>query len=139
MNEQRYPGRLAAAVLVSSALGCVLIASILVWLRPPRFDTHQEAVGYVLAQHGIAYERIRISYTWPDTLDRRSYSADVFVLFASGKEVAGRIECASGRSSCYVRLPRLGIPHEPVPELTTTPPWQRWLQQNLPRFALPGG
>src|SRR5262245_20016195 len=139
MNEQRYLRQIATALLVGSAIGCVLIASVAIWLLPPRFDTHQQAVGYVLAQHGIAYDGIRISYTWPDTLDRRSYSADVFVQLPGGKEIAGRILCASGRTSCHVRLPKLGIISEPVPELATTPYWQAWLQQNLPRIALPGG
>ncbi len=137
MNDRLYINRIAILVLVSVAAGCVLAASLTVWLRPQWFDTHQEAIGYVLDRHGIAYEQVEVMHVWPDTLDRNSYGADVVVLRTDADRAVGRIVCASGKTGCYLRLPSLGILHEPVPELAAPSPWRTWLKQNLARFARP--
>jgi hypothetical protein len=139
MNEQPYLGRLAAILLASAVVGCMLVAGVAVWLRPRQFDTHQEAVGYILDRHGIAYKQIRVIHTWPDTLDRKHYAADVVVQLSGTQPAIGRIICASGMSTCYLRLPKMGILHEPVPELTAPSPWLTWLKQRVLRFVLPSG
>jgi hypothetical protein len=43
----------------------MLATGATVWLRPQWFDTHQEAIGYVLDRHGIAYERLGDAYVCP--------------------------------------------------------------------------
>jgi hypothetical protein len=137
MNSGPYLSRIAILMLASVAVGCVLAASATVWLRPQWFDTHQEAIGYVLDRHGIAYEQVKVTHVWPDTLDRDAYAADVVVLRAGANQAVGRIVCASGMSQCYLRLPTMDISHEPVPELAAPSPWRTWLKQNLARFARP--
>jgi hypothetical protein len=137
MNDRPYLSRIAILVLASLAAGCVLAASVTFWLRPRWFDTHQEAIGYVLDRHGITYQQIEVMHVWPDTLDRNSYGADVIVLRTGADRVVGRIVCTSGKTGCYLRLPRLDIIREPVPELADPSPWRSWLKQNLARFARP--
>ncbi len=137
MNDRPYLSQIAILVLAGITAGCVLTAGITLWLRPRWFDTHQEAIGYILDRHGIAYERVEVMHVWPDTLDRDAYAADVVVLRASAKQVVGRIVCASRMSACYLRLRSLGITHEPVPELAAPSPRRSWLKQNLARFARP--
>jgi hypothetical protein len=137
MNDRPYLSRIATLVLASVAAGCVLATSVAVWLRPQWFDTHQEAIGYILDRNGIAYEQVKVMHVWPDTLDSTAYAADVVVLRAGANQVVGRIVCASRRSGCYLRLRALGILHEPVPELAAPSPWRTWLKQNLARFARP--
>lgn len=137
MNDRPYLSRMAILVLAAVVAACVLAAGVTFWLRPRWFDTHQEAIGYMLDRHGIAYERVEVTHVWPDTLDRDAYAADVVVLRAGANEAIGRIVCASGMSACYLRLRSLGIIHEPVPELAPPSPWRSWLKQNLARFARP--
>src|SRR5215211_3636355 len=115
MNIRPRLNRIAILALVSMATGCVLIAGVTFWLRPQWFDTHQEAIGYVLDRHGIAYEQVEVMHVWPDTLDRYSYGADVVVLREKADKAVGRIVCAIGKTGCYLRLPSLGLLHEPVP------------------------
>ncbi len=76
INDRPYLSRIAILVLASVAAGCALIAGVTIWLRPQWFDTHQEAIGYVLYQHGIGYQQVEVMHVWPDTLDRNSYGAD---------------------------------------------------------------
>src|SRR5258706_13902020 len=128
MNGRPYLSRIAILALASVAVGCVLAAGVAVWVRPQWFDTHQEAIGYVLYRHGIAYEQVKVMHVWPDTLDRNSYGADVAVLRKDAAQAVGRIVCASGKTGCYLRLPSLGIIHEPVPELAAPSPWRTWLK-----------
>ena len=135
MNDRPYLTRIAILVLASVAAGCVLATGVAVWLRPQWFDTHQEAIGYILDRDGIAYEQVKVMHVWPDTLDNTAYAADVVVLRAGANQAVGRIICASGRSGCYLRLRALGIIHEPVPDLAAPSPWRTWLKQNLARFA----
>ena len=137
MNARPYLSRIAILILASVAVGCMLATGATVWLRQQWFDTHQEAIGYVLDRHGIAYEQVEVMHVWPDTLDRNSYGADVVVLRNNADQAVGRIVCASEKTGCYLRLPTLGIIHEPVPELAAPSPWRTWLKQNLARFARP--
>jgi len=137
MNARPYLSRIAILILASVAVGCMLATGATVWLRPQWFDTHQEAIGYVLDRHGIAYEQIEVMHVFPDTLDRNSYGADVVVLRNNAEKAVGRIVCAAGKTGCYLRLPSLGIPHESVPELAAPSPWRTWLKQNLARFEGP--
>ena len=137
MNGRSYLGRIAILVLASVAAGCMLATSVTVWLRPHWFETHQEAIGYLLDRHGIAYEQVEVVHTWPGTLDRNSYTAEVVVLRASASRAIGRIVCTARISACYLRLPTLGIIHEPVPDLAAPSPWRTWLKHNLARFARP--
>jgi hypothetical protein len=137
MNNRPYLSRIAILALASVAAGCVLAAGATLWLRPQWFDTHQEAIGYVLDRHGIAYTKVEVMHVWPDTLDHNSYGADVVVLRNNAEQAIGRIVCAVGKSSCYLRLPSLSIIREPVPELAAPSPWRTWLKQRLARFARP--
>ncbi len=137
MNDQPYLSRIAILVLASMTAGCMVAAGVTLWLRPRWFDAHQQAIGYILDRHGIAYQQIEVMHVWPDTLDHNSYGADVMVLRTSADQAIGRIVCASGKTGCYLRLPTLDIIHEPVPELAAPSPWRSWLKQNLARFARP--
>jgi hypothetical protein len=137
MNHRPHLSRIAILALASVATGCVLAASVALWLRPQWFDTHQEAIGYMLDRHGIAYEQVAVMHIWPDTLDHNSYGADVVVLRHNADQAIGRIVCVSGKTGCYLRLPSLHILHEPVPELATPSPWRTWLKHTLARFARP--
>ncbi|MDQ2997534.1 MAG: hypothetical protein M3R61_10810 [Chloroflexota bacterium] len=137
MNDRPYLSRIAILVLASMAVGCMLVAGVTLWLRPRWFDTHQEAIGYILDRHGIAYQQIEVMHVWPDTLDQDAYAADVVVLRPSASQAIGRIVCASGRSKCYLRVRVLGILHEPVPDLAAPSPWRNWLKRNLAQFAQP--
>jgi hypothetical protein len=137
MNDRTYMSRIAILALASVAAGCMIAAGLVVWLRPQWFDTHQEAIGYMLDRQGIAYQQVEVMHVWPDTLDRYSYGADVVVLRKNADKAVGRIVCAAGKTGCYLRLPTLGIIHEPVPELAAPSPWRTWLKHNLARFARP--
>jgi hypothetical protein len=111
--------------------GCLLAAGALAIFSPPSFQTHEAAVGYVLDQHGIAHDQVRLSRVWPATLIREPYSADVIVRLRDAKQISGRIECKVQRSQCLLYLRRLGIWREPVPELVVLPPWLARLQGSL--------
>lgn len=137
MNARPYLSRIAILALASVAAACVLAAGVTVWLRPQWFDTHQEAIGYLLDRQGIAYQQVEVMHVWPDTLDRNSYGADVVVLRDNADKAVGRIVCAVGKTGCYLRLPSLGIIHMPVPELAAPSPWRTWLKQKLAQFARP--
>jgi hypothetical protein len=137
MNARPYLSRIAILALAGVTAACVLAAGVTVWLRPQWFDTHQEAIGYVLDRQGIAYQQIEVMHVWPDTLDRNSYGADVVVLRENADKAVGRIVCAVGKTSCYLRLPSLGIIHAPVPELAAPSPWRAWIKQKLAQFAHP--
>jgi hypothetical protein len=137
MKARPHLSRIAILALASVAVGCVLAAGVALWLRPQWFDTHQEAIGYVLYRHSIDYEQVEVMHVWPDTLDRYSYGADVVVLRENADKAVGRIVCAAGKTGCYLRLPSLGLLHEPVPELAAPSPWRTWLKQTLARFARP--
>jgi hypothetical protein len=137
MKARPRAGRIASLALASVVAGCVLAGGVTLWLRPQWFDTHQEAIGYVLYRHGISYEQVEVMHVWPDTLDRYRYNADVVVLRDNADKAVGRIVCAAGKTGCFLRLPSLGLLHEPVPDLAAPSPWRAWLKQTLAHFALP--
>ena len=114
---------------------CLLTAGAVAILIPPRFESHDEAIDYVLDQHDIAHDDVRLSRVWPDTLNRQAYSADVIVRLPGAQQVTGRIECKVQRSQCLLYLRRLGIWREPVPELAITPAWLARLQGSLASLA----
>jgi hypothetical protein len=101
------------------------------FLFPQRFETHPEAVGYVLQQHGIAYERVRLILAWPETMNRRVYGADVVVRLPGAQQITGRLDCKVERRQCYVFLRRLGIERELVPDLALTPAWLTRLRRSF--------
>ena len=117
-----------AWLLMGSVFGCLLAAGALAVFSPPRFQTHDEAVSYILDQRGIAHDAVRLSRAWPDTLSREAYSADVVVRLRDAEQIKGRIECKVQRSQCLLYLRRLGIWREPVPDLAIIPPWLAHLQ-----------
>jgi hypothetical protein len=131
MDNTRTPSKRIAWLLTALVAGCSLAAGIGAFLVPPAFETHEQAVGYVLAQHSITYDQIQLVHAWPDTLSRHAYSADVIVRRPDVAQVSGRIECKVERSQCFLYMRRLGITHEPVPELTSIPPWLAQLQGYL--------
>jgi hypothetical protein len=134
-NDEGALGRRFAWLLMGLATGCLLALGVAVFLIPPRFETHNQAVGYILQQHGITYDEVRLIHAWPDTLSRSSYSADVVVQLHNAGRISGRIECKVERSQCYLYLRKLDIWHEPVPDLTSTPPWLARLQQYASTFV----
>jgi hypothetical protein len=127
----RSSGQRAAWLLMALVVGCFLVTGAAALLFPPRFETHDQAVGYVLDQHGIAHDQIVLYHAWPDTLSRHTYSADVVIHFQGTDQVNGRLECKVERSQCYLYVRRLGITHELIPELTVTPPWLAQAQRYL--------
>jgi hypothetical protein len=136
-NDDRALGRRTAWIwlLMGLVASCLLAAGTVALLIPPQFETHNQAVGYVLDQHGIAHGEIGIQRAWPDTLSRRTYSADVLVQLRDGGEIRGRIECKVESSQCSLYLRRLGLWHEPVPDLTVTPLWLARVQGSLSWLA----
>ena len=135
MNDDRAIGRRVAWLLMGLVAGCLLAAGAVAILVPPRFETHNQAIGYMLDQHGIAHDEVKVYRSWPDTLSRESYSADVVVLFRDAGQISGRIECKVLRTRCLLYLRRLGIWREPVPELAITPAWLARLQGSLSSLA----
>jgi hypothetical protein len=131
MSERRQQSQFAAWSMIGLVVTCLLGASAAATLRPRYFANHREAISYVLDRQGIAHEQIRLMHLWPDTMNRRAYAAHVVVQLSSARRVGGRIECASGRSSCRLYLPELGITREPVPELDPVPIWLAWLRKTL--------
>jgi hypothetical protein len=130
-NDDREPGMHTIRLLIGLVAACALATGAAIFLIPPRFETHPEAIGYVLDQHGIAHGEITLQRAWPDTLSRSMYSADVIVQLRDASQISGRIECQVERSQCSLYLRRLGIWHAPVPDLAATPPWLADLQRYL--------
>jgi hypothetical protein len=130
-NKGRSLDKHAVWLLIGLVAACALATGAAIFLIPPRFETHVEAIGYVLDQHGIAHGEITVQRAWPDTLGRSMYSADVVVQLRDAGQISGRIQCLIERSQCSLYLRRLGIWHEPVPDLASTPPWLASLQRYL--------
>jgi hypothetical protein len=130
-HDDRALGRRAAWLLIGLVAASALATGAAIFLIPPRFETHNEAIGYILDQRGIAHDKIRLIHAWPDTLGRHTYSADVIVRLRDAGEISGRIECKVENSQCSLYLRRLGIWHEPVPDLAVTPAWLAALRRYL--------
>jgi hypothetical protein len=131
MDLDRAPGKRIAWLLATLVAGCALVAGVGAVVIPPPFQTHDQAIGYVLRQHSIAYDQIQLIHAWPDTLSRHAYGADVIIRRADTAQISGRIECKVERTQCYLTVRRLSITHEPVPELTSIPPWLARVQGYL--------
>jgi hypothetical protein len=57
------------------------------------------------------------------------------VQLRDAKPINGRIECKVENSQCSLYLRRLGIWHEPVPDLAATPAWLADVQRSLATLA----
>ena len=147
MDDRRHFGRYSAVLLIALVAICLLAMGALVLLRPRRFTSHQEEIGYMLQQRGIAYEQVRLSQNWRDTQNFYAYpeyaiyGADVTINLPDGRVVQGRIGCRVKRSSCYVSLGKIGITNQALPDLVSDDreAWLDWIERNLLRFALPDG
>jgi hypothetical protein len=135
-HVDRALSRHAVWLLTALVLGCLLTGSAVAFLHSRSFKTHDQAIGFILTQNDIVYEQIRLSHTWPDTMNSRAYAADVIVRLPGTRQITGRIDCKVRRSQCFLYLRRLGIWREPVPDLVTTPLWLTRLQRTL--FTLGG-
>jgi hypothetical protein len=144
MDERRLFGLRSAGLMIVLLASCLLAISAVALLRPQRFTTHYEVIGYTLHQRGIRYEQIRLKQDWRDTqnfyayADYSIYGADVIINLTDGRVVQGRIGCRVKRSSCYLSLGKLGIMNQALPDLASNDltVWLDWLDHNLPRFAL---
>src|SRR5262245_48609194 len=134
-NDDRTLSKRVAWLLIGLVTGCLLAAGAVAILIPPRFESHNEAISYVLDQHHIVHDQVTLSRAWPDTLSRDAYSADVIVQFRDAQQISGRIECKVQRSHCSLYLRRLGIWREPVPELAPTPAWLAGVERSLSTLA----
>jgi len=119
---------------------CLLGTSMVSVWRPHRIQTHLDAVGYILDRQGIAYEQIRVAHTLTGLLQRDAYAAGIVVRLADGREVQGSVECRVYHSVCSLDVGKLGLRHEPLPELESKEqwPWLAWLDRYLPSLTLPG-
>lgn len=140
--DEHHPARRLLPAMLACAILCVLALGVVLLLRPRSFTSYEEAIGYVLEQHDVAYTQISLAQTRLDTLnfysyDRysASYGAGVTVQLVSGRRVNGRLECQDQMTSCYLYLSEVGITNELVPELTTSPRWSPldWLRAHLPQ------
>jgi hypothetical protein len=96
---------------------CGVLATAAVVLRPPRFTTRVQAIGFVLNQHDIVYEKLYINRGWPDNLNTLSYTADLIIQRKTG-EVTGLISCHNEDRDCYIFVRRLGIDRVAIPDLS---------------------
>ena len=145
MDERRQLVWRGALLLLALAPACVLIAVVAALFSPPRMANHYDQIAYVLKQHDIAYEQIKLTQTRQDTqnytayADYSVYGADVSVSLPGGQQAPGRIECRVKDSRCSLYLAALGLPPETLLELDTGQQWfwLDWLHQVLSRFGLP--
>jgi hypothetical protein len=140
MNEHGYRGSLVAWLLIGLVLACLLGTSAAASLRPRRITTHVEAVGYVLEQHGVAYEEIRVARNWSGLLQRDAFAADIVVRLSNRDEARGWIECQVRNRVCSLYMSKLGLMHKALPELARRHPrtWLDWIEDILSRLTLPG-
>jgi len=128
-------------------MACALATGAAIFLIPPRLESHYDQIAYVLNQHGIAYEQIKLTQTSRDTQYYTAYAgytiygADVIVQLPHAGQVIGRIECRVKDSDCKLYLVDLGLRHEPLPELETGRQWfwLDWLRQRLPGLGTHAG
>jgi hypothetical protein len=99
-------------------------------LRPPRFSSRVDAIGYVLAQRNVRYEVIYVNRTWPDTVNSIVYGANLRVIMRDRSELPGRVECRTGDHDCYISVDKLGLDRISIPDLTVQrdPPILIWLE-----------
>jgi hypothetical protein len=124
------------ALVATLVLACVLATALVAVLRPRNFATYQDAIGYVLEQRAIRYQRISVERQWPDTVNTIFYTANVSVLLSDARSVGGRLECATADGHrCKVVLRELNIAGESLPELSDGVSWRwpTWVQKLLTR------
>ncbi len=114
-------------------LSCTALALTAAFLRPRSFTTFSDAIGYVLEQRGIPYERVFIDRTWPDTVNDITYGANLLIVTPAQGELAGRLDCRGWKTDCFFTVRELGIYREALPELTQQQrlPWVVWIEQTL--------
>ena len=129
-SVQRVPPIL---VIGACVLSCTALALTAAFLRPRSFTSFSDAIGYVLDQRGVAYERIFIDRTWPDTVNDITSGANLLIMTPEKGEVAGRLDCRGWKIDCFFTVRELGIYREPLPELTEQRrlPWIVWIEQAL--------
>lgn len=120
-------------VIAACILSCVALALAAVFLRPRSFATFSDAIGYVLDQHGIAYESVLIERTWPDTVNDITYGANLLIVTPNKGTVIGRLDCRGWKKDCFFTVRAFEIYREPLPELTEQRrlPWIAWIEQAL--------
>lgn len=134
-QSQRGQHKLMALV-AASVLACVLGTALVAALRPRNFATYQDAIGYVLDQRSVAYQRVLVERAWPDTVNTIYYGANVFVILNDTRRIGGRLECATPDGHrCKVVLQDLDIAGESLPELRESMSWHwpAWVQKLLTR------
>jgi hypothetical protein len=142
-HDQRGLSKYAAWLLMGLVAACALVTGATIVLMPPRLESHQDQIAYVLLQHNIAYEQIKLSQSSRDTqyyfayAGYSIYGADVTVQLRDGRQAIGRIECRVRDSGCKVFLAALGLRHESLPELDTGQQWfwLNWLRRRLPTWV----
>jgi hypothetical protein len=124
------------ALVATLVLACVLATGLVAALRPRRFTTYQEAIGYVLEQRAIGYRRVTVERVWPDTVNTIFYSANVSVFLNDARSIGGRIQCETPDGHrCTVLLRDLNIVNVPLQELSDGRPLPLlgWVQKLLTR------
>ena len=146
-HNDRELGKRTIWLLMGLVTACALATGAVIFLIPPRLESHDDQIAYVLNQHGIAYEQIKLTQTSRDTQYYTAYAgytiygADVMVQLPHAGQVVGRIECRVKDSDCKLYLVDLGLRHEPLPELNAREEWfwLDWLRQRLPRLGATAG
>ena len=144
IRDDRWLSKYAVWLLMGLVTVCALAGGAALFLIPPRLESHQDQIVYVLNQHGIAFNEVRLSQTSRDTqyyfayAGYSIYGADVTIQLANTRKVLGRIECQKRDSGCKLYLTALGFANEPLPELATGPHWLwlDWLQEKLSKLGL---
>ncbi len=114
---RRTPRQLILA-LAATALLCALAGVVAAALRPPHYTSRPQAIGAVLDQHRIAYERVYLERGWPDQINTSAFTSGIVVVVPGGAELRGRYECRDGERNCWMAVPRLGLDMQPVPDLS---------------------
>jgi hypothetical protein len=134
MDERRQQQIRRAALLIgASSVACLALLVVAIALRPPRFSTHREAIGYALARQGVDVQEIYINHSWPDTVNSERYAANLDVRVTGRPPVVGMLACQSGRQACSFSLQGLGITNEPLPDLVQarSQGWLSWIEQAI--------
>lgn len=123
--------RSALILITASTAACILAAVVLIALRPRSFTTFSDAIGYMLEQHGVAYENIFVERSWPDTVNDITYGANLLIVTPDTRTVTGRLDCRGWKTDCFFTVREFGIYREPLPELTEQRrlPWAAWIEQ----------
>ncbi|GAB4121885.1 MAG: hypothetical protein Fur005_13410 [Roseiflexaceae bacterium] len=106
------------ALLIGMSLSCMLFAGAALLLRPPRFTTKVDAIGYVLRQQGVDYQMIYLNQGWPDRINSQTYGANLEIVTPTQQRLGGRYECRIEDRNCWIAVPQLGIDLQPVPDLS---------------------